>query len=259
MNTKQSSTSVLVIAIALAATVCSAQTLSNKAPEKSKPDQASPSRDANERVFVPMFDGKTLECWSVYPESAAKAWSVDDGYIVGDGDKGRSYLVYEKNKAIADFEMQLRYRFVDKGNSGVSIRARKDPTGKRGFQSYHADFGHVGIGGQVLGAWDFHTPGRREHACFRGDRLVIDKNDQPSVTKLANAISVDEIRKGQWNDVRIVAKDNKFSFYINKKLSAEFIEHLPPEKRLGAGMIQLQLHDPGMIVHFDDLRIKVIK
>jgi hypothetical protein len=207
--------------------------------------------------FIRMFDGESLAGWSVMPAGAAEAWTVQDGMIVGDGDKGRSYLTYN-NKEIADFELKFSYRFPGKGNSGVSIRARIDETKKRGFQSYHADLGHVGIGKQVLGAWDFHTPGRREHACFRGDRLVIDEHDKPTVTKIEDAVTVSDIHKGDWNHVRIVAKANQFRLYINGKLSSEFTEHLETKRRLHKGMIQLQLHDPGMVVHFKNLRIKIL-
>ena len=59
--------------------------------------------------------------------------------------------------------------------------------------------------------------------------------------------------------MHIIAKDNNFKLYINGKLSSEFSEHLPPAKRLKKGMIQLQLHDPGMIVYFKDLKLKVLK
>ena len=204
--------------------------------------------------FVSMFDGKTLKGWSAMPKRASTAWSVKDGVIVGKGDKGRSYLVY-RDHDVADFELKLSYRFPGKGNSGISIRAIKDETGRRAFQAYHADLGHVGIGGQVLGAWDFHTPGRREHACFRGDRLVIDENDHPTVTRIKDAVTVADIRKGGWNRVRVVAKGNNFKLYINDKLSSEFTEHLDEKRRLGSGMIQLQLHDPGMVVEFKQLRL----
>ncbi|MCP3695982.1 MAG: DUF1080 domain-containing protein [Planctomycetaceae bacterium] len=205
-----------------------------------------------------MFDGKTLQGWSVMPAKAKLAWTAENGMIVGDGDKGRSYLVFD-NRTIADFEMKLSYRFPGKGNSGINLRAIPDKTGKRLFQGYHVDFGHVGIGKQVLGAWDFHTPGRREHACFRGDRLVIDKDDKPTVTKIAGAVTLDDIHKGGWNDVHVSVKGNRFAFSINGKPSSEFIEHLPRERRLEKGMIQLQLHDPGMIVHFKNLQIKILK
>ena len=57
----------------------------------------------------------------------------------------------------------------------------------------------------------------------------------------------------------MIVKGNRFAFSINGKPSSEFIEHLPQERRLHKGMIQLQLHDPGMIVHFKDLQIKILK
>ena len=229
--------------VVLVATVVSVPALSG--------DEPSPK-------FVSMFDGKTLDGWKVAPSGATAAWTVSDGMIVGEGDKGRSYLSY-KREDVADFEMTFDYRLPGKGNSGVNIRARHDETGKRDFQAYHADLGHVGIGKQVLGAWDFHTPGRREHGCFRGDRLVIDKDDNPTVTKIERGLRLEDVRDKDWNHVRIVAKDNNFQLLINDKLSAEFTEHLDSKRRLHRGMIQLQLHDPGMIVHFRDFKIKVLK
>ena len=208
--------------------------------------------------FVSIFDGETLNGWEAMPAKTSGAWTVKDGMIIGDGDKGRGYLVFE-NKKIADLELKFSYRFPGKGNSGVSIRAVQDKTGRRHFQSYHADLGHVGIGKQVLGAWDFHTPGRKEHRCFRGDRLVIDENDVATITPIEGGLTKEDIHKGGWNTVHVIAKDNNFKMFINGKLASEFTEHLPKEKRLDEGMIQFQLHDPGMIVHFKDIRLKILK
>jgi len=209
--------------------------------------------------FISIFDGKTLKGWEATPAKTAPAWTAVDGMIVGNGDKGRGYLTFAANKNVADLEMKFSYRFPGKGNSGVSIRAIPDKTRKRDYQSYHADLGHLGIGKNVMGAWDFHTPGRREHRCFRGDRLVIAENDQPTITSIKDALTAADIRKGDWNHVHIIAKGNLFKLIINGKLSSEFTEHLPKVKRLQSGMIQLQLHDPGMIVHFKDLQLKVLK
>ncbi len=213
---------------------------------------------ADEDRFVSIFDGKTLDGWEAMPAKTAAAWTVKDGMIVGDGDKGRGYIAFEK-RDIADLELKLSYRFPGKGNSGISIRARKDPTSRRDFQSYHADLGHVGIGEDVLGAWDFHTPGRKEHGCLRGNRLVIDQNDKPTVAKIEGAVTRDDITRGGWNTVHVIVKGNNFKFFINGKPASEFTEHLPMEKRLDKGMIQLQLHDPGMVVHFKDIRLKILK
>ncbi|MDP6849238.1 MAG: DUF1080 domain-containing protein [Kiritimatiellia bacterium] len=212
----------------------------------------------DEDGFVSIFDGKTLDGWQAIPAKTRAAWSVKDGMLVGNGDKGKGYLAFE-NKNIADLELKLSYRFPGKGNSGISIRAREDETHRRHFQSYHADLGHVGIGKQVLGAWDFHTPGRREHACFRGNRLVIDEKDKPKVSRIEGAVTIEDINKGEWNTVHVIVKDNNFRFFINGKPASEFTEHLPMEKRLKEGMILLQIHDPGMIVLFKDIRLKILK
>ena len=151
---------------------------------------AEEQKEGKESGFKHIFDGKSLEGWEEMPKVELQAWSVQDGIIGGEGDKGRGYLVYSKDKNIADFELKLLYRFPGNGNSGVNIRARIDKTGRRKFEGYHADIGQVGIGGKVLGAWDFHTPGRREHRCFRGDDLVSDKDDTPTNTPLKNAVTV---------------------------------------------------------------------
>ncbi|NIP98889.1 MAG: DUF1080 domain-containing protein, partial [Akkermansiaceae bacterium] len=121
-----------------------------------------------------------------------------------------------------------------------------------------ADLGHLGIGRQVLGAWDFHTPGRREHACFRGDRLVIDENDRPTVTKIEGAVTADDINRNGWNEVHLIVRGNNFKMFINGKPASEFTEHIPKARRLHKGMLQLQLHDPGMIIHFKEIRLKVL-
>ncbi len=220
------------------------------------PMHVAAEQPGTERGFVSMFDGSTLSGWTVMPAVAREAWRAENGMIIGEGGERRSYLTYDQTE-IADFELKLRYRIPREGNSGVNIRARPDETGRRDFQSYHADFGHVGIGKNVLGAWDFHTPGRIEHRCFRGDRLVIDENDEPTITTIDNALTPDDVRKGDWNDVHVIANGNHFQLFINGILASEFIENLPQPRRLDRGMIQLQLHDPGMLVQFKDLRLKV--
>ena len=89
--------------------------------------------------------------------------------------------------------------------------------------------------------------------------MVIDENDKPTVTKIKEAVTSSDIRRGDWNHVHVVARGNKLQFFINGKLASEFTEHLKKERRLDKGMIQLQLHDPEMVVHFKNLRIKILR
>ncbi len=210
-------------------------------------------RTGDEKGFVSLFDGKTLSGWRAVPESTASDWSARDGAIVGRGSANRlSYLVWKDQ--LTDFELRFRYRMRTDGNSGVEVRAKKDVTGKRPFEGYHADFGHVGIGPQVLGAWDFHFAKRKEPPCHRGTRLVIAKDGKFQTSRLPQPLELADIRKRDWNDVRIVARGNHLRFYINQKLASEFIDHT--DERLTRGIIGLQLHDKGMVVEFKDLRLK---
>lgn len=205
--------------------------------------------------FISLFDGKTLNGWHAVPEESAGDWSVRDGIIVGHGSAKRlSYLVW-KDAGLTDFELKLQYRLPGKGNTGIEIRSQPDATGKRPFQGYHADLGHVGIGPHILGAWDFHFAKRREYPCPRGTDLHIDENGAAHAHPIRNALTLKDIHRGQWNKVRIVARGRRFQFYINGKLASAFTDNAK-QGRLDRGAIGLQIHDKGMRVEFKDLQLK---
>ncbi len=216
---------------------------------------ADEKKEAKGPKFVSMFDGKTLKGWEPYPKNTAPDWSVKDGMILGLGLENRlSYLIFE-DKQLGDFELEFSYKMFTKGNTGVEIRARVDKTGKRPFEGYHADLGHVGIGGKILGAWDFHFAKRKEHPCFRGMRIVIDENQKAKTEKIPGAVTPKDIKKHDWNKVRVVATGRNLKMFINGKLASEFTDHYEKDK-FERGLIGLQLHDKGMKVGFKDLRLK---
>ena len=204
-----------------------------------------------------IFDGKTLNGWRALPKHGINDFSVKDGVLVAEGSKDELvYLIY-KDEKLANFELKLEYRMVTEGNSGVEVRAHVDKTGKRPFEGYHADFGHVGIGPEVLGAWDFHFAEREEYYCGRGLSLVIDREGKTTSKKIKEAVTTDDIHKHDWNMLHIVADGKKLSFTINGKVASEFTDNMP--KRLKSGIMGLQIHDAGMIVHFRDIQLKRLK
>jgi len=205
--------------------------------------------------FVSLFDGKTLDGWHAVPKGSASGWSVRDGVIVGHGSADRlAYLVW-KDERLTDFELELQYRLPGKGNTGVEIRSQPDVTGKRPFEGYHADLGHVGIGPHIRGAWYFHFAKRKEHPCRRGTRLVIDEDGNTESSTIPDALTLDDVRRHQWNDVRIIARGRHFQFFVNGKLASEFTDNAKLG-RLDHGAIGLQIHDKGMRVEFKDIRLK---
>jgi hypothetical protein len=175
--------------------------------------------------FASIFDGKNLSGWRAVPRESASDWTVRDGAIVGHGSADRlSYLIW-KDEHLTDFELKLQYRLPGNGNTGVEVRSQPDLTGKRPFEGYHADLGHVGIGPHVLGAWDFHFARRKEYPCPRGTRLIIDEDGKPHSSSIRGALTLADIRPHQWNDVHIIARGNHFQFFINGKPASEFTDN----------------------------------
>lgn len=208
--------------------------------------------------FVPIFNGMNLKNWRTVPASAEGSWQVNGRVIQGEGQVDRLvYLVYTGDEKLKDFELKFAYRMVTDGNSGVEVRARTDATGKRPFEGYHADFGHVGIGPGILGAWDFHfgRNTRREPPCPRGTRLVIDETGELHSSAIAGSVTLDDIKPKDWNDAHIVANGNSLQFFINGKLASEFTDDYQ-SGFLESGSIGLQLHDKGMVVQFRDVFLK---
>ena len=204
--------------------------------------------------FVSIFDGATLTGWRAVPEESASDWSMRDGVIVGTGSADRlSYLVWQ-DEQLENFELKLEYRFQTEGNSGVEIRSRVDVTGKRPFEGYHADIGHVGIGPHILGAWDFHFATRREYPCERGTRLRIDTDGEPHYSTINDPVTLDDIHQGDWNVLYVIARDNKCQMYLNGKAASKFTDETA--ERLRRGAIGLQIHDKGMQVEFRNILVR---
>lgn len=207
-----------------------------------------------DKGFEPIFDGKSLAGWHAFPPESSVDWSVVNGTIRGKGSaKRQSYLVW-RDENLGDFELKFSYRIPGRANTGVSIRMRPDTTGKRAFESYHADIGHVGIGPQILGAWDFHFATRKEYPCKRGTSLVIEPDGSFTTEAIEDSLTIQDIHPQQWNEVHVIAEGNYFRFFINGKLSSEFTDK--SSEYFAQGSIGLQIHDPGLSVEFRDVRLK---
>jgi multimeric flavodoxin WrbA len=91
---------------------------------------------ADESGFVSLFDGKTLDGWTVncLPKDqalAAKAWSVDQGTLLANtlGHREHFYIMLVTRQEYGDFVLRLRLQ-VERGvtgNSGIQIRSRYNP------------------------------------------------------------------------------------------------------------------------------------
>ncbi len=212
---------------------------------------------AQESTFQPIFDGKTLTGWKAFPEETSIAWSIQDGLIHGKSNGGpESYLAFTQT-AFSNFELKLEYRFLsEEANSGVQVRSHLPDERSERLRGYHADFGHVGIGHKVLGAWDWHGSKRGDTLVNRGYRATFGVNGERTLTKLEETLEPADVKKKDWNEVHIVAKDDRLYFSINGKLASEVIDY-DPKELIRKGYIGFQLHSGDeMIVQFRNIKIK---
>ena len=210
---------------------------------------------ADKDGFTPIFDGKSLVGWHVVPKKQKAAWSVRDGVLVGSSIGTGSDLIWKDDK-LGDFELKLQYRFRTKGNSGIHVRGLLGESKTHRVKGYHADFGHVGIGPQVLGAWDFHGVPRGSNLVSRGQRVVIDEQGRKHFSKIEGAVTPKDVKKGEWNDVHVVARGHRLYFKINGKIASEVIDK-ERSKRIDRGIIGLQLHGGDrMTIEFKNIRLR---
>ncbi|MEQ8855712.1 DUF1080 domain-containing protein [Gimesia sp.] len=178
------------------------------------------SVQAGESGWVELFNGKNLEGWTQHNGTAT--YKVEDGTIVGTTSEGspNSFMCTKKN--YGDFELEFEVKVADELNSGCQIRSQqKDGNGRvNGPQVEIEASGKNGAeAGYVYG-----------EATGRGwltpeDRLKPHKN----------------MKDGEWNKFRIVAKGPRIQTWINGKQ----IEDLTDEaiyKTHPTGFIGLQVH-----------------
>ena len=96
-----------------------------------------PTTFAEEEGFVSLFDGQTLDGWTIncLPKDKAfarTAWTVDDGSILANsmGHRDHFYILLATDREYGDFVLRLRFQVERhvKGNSGIQIRSRYNAT-----------------------------------------------------------------------------------------------------------------------------------
>ena len=177
----------------------------------------------NQELF---FNGKDLTGWT----GDGKLWSVEDSEIVGrsEGLAHNAFLFSDlaaENFALT-FEVKL-HKDNDQGNSGVQIRSEPLESGEA--KGYQADIG-PGWWGKL-----YEESGRA---------LLWDKpGDQ-------------HVKKGDWNEYRIVARGSHIQTWINGEPCVDLDD--PDGAR--RGQFALQLHSGGPLeVRVRKLKLEVLE
>jgi acetyl esterase/lipase len=209
----------------------------------------------DEPGFVSLFDGKTLEGWTVNclpqdRELAATAWTVDQGTILADsmGHTGHFYILLATNEEYDDFVLRLRIQ-VERGvtgNSGIQIRSR-----------YNAESGWM-EGPQI----DINPPSPE----LTGKLW----NEGPGVHRWLSNEPIEGVKffyayqGAGWNDLEITAEGTRIKSVLNGVTVVDYDgagvldDELHKQRNVGTkGVIGLQLHSYDQLkLRFTDIRIK---
>ncbi len=225
--------------------------------------------------FKSIFNGKDLTGWE-----GLSFWSVKDGAIVGrttaeKPTKGNTFLVWKDGQP-ANFELRTSFRLTaqnDKafGNSGIQYRSKVVDAAGFVVAGYQADIDvsgqYAGMLYEEKGRGMLMTPGE---IITIGATTMIDDPKKPgakkgktAVEKLSGATPPAEIlaayKKGDWNDLVIIAEGKHLRHYLNGKLTAE-VTDADPTLAPKSGVLALQLHaGPPMTIEFKNLQLKTLR
>jgi hypothetical protein len=164
---------------------------------------------------VPLFDGKSLEGW----DGDKRFWRVEDGCITGQSTaevtpEANTFLIWTLGE-VDDFELTTEYR-IEGGNSGIQVRSFRLPDRPYGIGGYQADFEAGDRYSGIVYGENF-----RGILADRGQQTRIGDDHKPAVTgKTGEDEALQKVvKKGEWNEYRVVAKGFTIQNFINGQLT----------------------------------------
>jgi hypothetical protein len=202
---------------------------------------AAPQVSAQE--WIPLQDGKSLAGWKTAerPES----WVVEDGAFVSRGERSHLFYVGKVGKHdFRNFEFQAEVMTSPGSNSGIYVHTKWQGPG----------WPEAGYELQVINS---NPP---------ADKMggYIEYKMTGSVYAVRNTWQA-PIADNTWFTYRIRVVGKTIQTFINDTLICEYAEpatpYRPDDKKgrlLGSGTFALQAHDPGSIVKYRNMKVKIL-
>ena len=183
-------------------------------------------KPASEGEWVSLFDGKSIDDWSVVPLPGKKTkWEVKDGVIEGSG--GQSML-YSPRGDYQNFKYRAEVKINDKGNSGMYVRAPKEASFTVGYEiqvnSTHSD---------PIKTGSLYTLVHLEKAVVPPDTWFTQEIEVKDVNYRGKMVT-------------------KFRISVNGTLLYEYLDH---DMLWKTGHFAFQQHDPGSRVSIRKIEV----
>jgi len=198
---------------------------------------------AGAQEWVPLQDGKSLAGWKA-PERP-ESWVVEDGVFVSRGE--RSHLFYVGKVAkheFRNFEFSAVVMTSPGANSGIYVHTKLQPEG----------WPAAGYELQVINS---NPPAEKMNG-------YIEHKMTGSIYAVRNTW-VAPAKDNEWFNYRIRVVGKTIQTFINGELVCEYAEpgnaFRPDDKKgrwLGSGTFALQAHDPGSVVKYRDMKVRIL-
>jgi hypothetical protein len=193
--------------------------------------------------WIPLQDGKSLAGWKA-PERP-ESWAVEDGAFVTRGDRSHLFYVGKVGKHdFRNFEFSAEVMTSPGANSGIYVHTKLQPDG----------WPAAGYELQVINS---NPPAEKTGG-------YIEHKMTGSIYAVRNTW-VAPAKDNEWFNYRIRVVGKTIQTFINDKLVCEYAEPAnafrPPDKKsrlLGSGTFALQAHDPGSVVKYRNMKVKIL-
>lgn len=212
------------------------------------------SRAADGDGFVDLFNGRDLSGWKSNDEVLG-CFSVENGELKVAG--GRAHLFYlgEDGKAsFKDFELKLKIKTTEGGNSGVYFHTKYQDKG----------WPDAGYECQVNST---HSDPKKTGSLYGVINILALKEGQkePQGGKHIKVPAAPS-RDGEWFEYLIRVKGRTITISVDGKVQVEFTEpegwdpakalQNMPGRKLGEGTFCLQGHDPKSVTYYKSIAVK---
>lgn len=204
---------------------------------------------ANEEEFITLFDGKTLDGWTMADgKPVTRGWEAVDGQLVR---TGRGGAIYSKQE-YGDFELRFDWRISSRGNSGVKYRVAYYESGI---------YGHPGWLGYEYQIWDDANRDSDPNTSASALYMLQAPNDSKRLEPT-----------GEFNTARIVAKGPHIEHWLNGErvlhVDTSTVEWSQRIQQTKFGVVddiftnasgRIQLQDHGSKVWLRNIRIRELE
>ena len=195
-----------------------------------------------ERGFTQLFDGKSLEGWTI--KGPAETFKVEDGAIVANGPASHLYYTGSfRDHRFRDFELKVDVKTRPRSNGGIYVLTEyEDP------------------------AVNVRASGRFPAKGFeiQVNNSYTDRARTGSLYHVSDVLDTSPAKDDEWFTEHIIVKGNTITVRVNDQQVVEWTQPSdwdggregPGRKITGPGTIALQGHDPGSTVYYKNIRLK---